>query len=97
MSVEWYSAYHGEVTPGDRTNRRLHFAGTTAGLAALTAAVVLKNPLFILGGIITSYAFAWVGHFFFEKNKPATFKHPMWSLMGDFRMYWELLTGKIPL
>jgi hypothetical protein len=46
---------------------------------------------------IAGYGFAWVGHFFFEKNKPATFKYPLWSLRSDFKMYFDILSGKIPL
>ncbi|MNE19968.1 hypothetical protein D3C80_1130690 [compost metagenome] len=41
------------------------------------------------------YGFAWVGHFFFEKNRPATFKHPLYSLIGDFAMYRDMLRGKV--
>lgn len=44
---------------------------------------------------IIGYGFAWVGHFFFEKNRPATFKYPLYSLMGDFRMFWDILTGRV--
>jgi hypothetical protein len=45
---------------------------------------------------VTGYAFAWVGHFFFEKNRPATFKYPLYSLRGDFVMASDVLTGRIP-
>ena len=48
----------------------------------------------ILGGFVCGYFFAWVSHFFIEKNKPATFKYPLWSLRGDFRMFFEILAGK---
>jgi hypothetical protein len=44
---------------------------------------------------IVGYGFAWVGHFVFEKNRPATFKYPFYSFLGDFKMFWEILTGKI--
>jgi hypothetical protein len=47
--------------------------------------------------LIQGYAFAWVGHYFFEHNRPATFKHPWLSLMGDWRLWWEILTGKMRL
>jgi len=46
---------------------------------------------------VIGYGFAWVGHFFFEKNRPATFKHPLYSLMGDWVMFKDILTGKISL
>ena len=45
---------------------------------------------------VVGYGFAWVGHFFFEKNRPATFKHPVYSLIGDFVMFRDILTGRIP-
>jgi len=46
----------------------------------------------VLGGIISAYAFAWIGHFFVEKNRPATFKYPIWSLRGDLKLWWEVVT-----
>ena len=52
---------------------------------------------FILLGLLCGYAFAWVGHFGFEKNKPASFKRPLYSFMGDWVMYKDIWTGKIPL
>ena len=78
------------------TCRRLHFAGSTLVLAlAATAIATGMWGLFWLVPI-AGYGFAWVGHFAFEKNRPATFKYPAWSLAGDWVMYWQLLTGKIP-
>jgi hypothetical protein len=68
----------------DPTCRKLHFAGTT--LAMLFAA----NPLTWPVAPVAGYGFAWAGHFIFEKNRPATFKHPLWSLRGDFRM-WKMM------
>jgi hypothetical protein len=81
----------------DRTCRRLHFAGTTLGLVALLHAFSTLNFWWLLAGIASGYAFAWVGHFFFEKNRPATFTHPLYSFMGDWVMWKETLTGKIKL
>ncbi len=49
---------------------------------------------YLIAAPIVGYGFAWAGHFFFEKNKPATFTYPAWSLMGDFRMFGETITGK---
>jgi hypothetical protein len=46
---------------------------------------------------VIGYGFAWIGHFIFEKNRPATFKYPLYSLMGDFKMFWDVVTGKISL
>jgi hypothetical protein len=76
------------------TTRRLHFVGTALVIAALLAAVFL-SPWWLLGAPLAGYGFAWVGHFFFEKNKPATFTYPLWSLRGDFRMFWLTLLGKM--
>jgi hypothetical protein len=68
------------------TNRALHFAGTTLALVCLLRGL-LGSPWWFAAAPLAGYAFAWVGHFAFEKNRPATFKHPLWSLRGDFRMY----------
>jgi len=81
----------------DRTCRRLHFVGTTLGLLALLHAFSTLNFWWLLAGLVAGYAFAWVGHFFFEKNRPATFTHPLYSFMGDWVMWKEILTGKIRL
>jgi len=80
---------------GDRTCRRLHFAGTSLGLACLLAALVTLNPWWLLAGLVVGYAFAWVGHYFFEKNRPATFSYPLWSFIGDWVMWSEILRGRI--
>lgn len=75
--------------------RRLHFVGSTLGLVGLTASVITGKKRYIAAGIVAGYGCAWVGHFFFEHNKPATFKHPVYSFMGDWVMYKDMLTGKI--
>ena len=67
----------------NRTSRRLHFVGTSAAVAFLVAALVTGAWWLAGVALIQGYAFAWVGHFFFERNKPATFKYPFFSLMGD--------------
>lgn len=92
---EFYPYYLEEHS--NRTCRRLHFVGSTGGLAALGLAVATLNPLWVLAGLVFGYASAWVGHFFFEHNKPATFKYPWKSFMGDWVMYKDMWTGKIPL
>ena len=81
----------------NQTCRRLHFVGSTLGLLGLGAAVVTGKKRYVAAGIVAGYGWAWVGHFFFEHNKPATFKYPLYSFMGDWVMYKEMLTGKIPL
>lgn len=75
--------------------RRLHFAGSTFALCFLGLAVFTLNPWWLLAALAVGYAFAWVGHFGFEKNRPATFKHPFYSFMGDWVMWKDILTGRI--
>jgi len=79
----------------NRTCRRLHFIGSTLVLATVAWVLLTQNwkGLWLLP--LIGYGFAWVGHFFFEKNRPATFKYPLYSLAGDWVMYWQTLTGKI--
>ncbi|MDF7812927.1 DUF962 domain-containing protein [Hymenobacter sp. YC55] len=77
-----------------RGTRILHFIGTTLFLLCLAMAVVWQQPLLILAGIVAAYGFAWVGHFFVEHNRPATFQYPWLSLRGDFQLYWDLLCGR---
>ena len=78
----------------NRTCRRIHVVGSALVLVVLAAAIVTLNPWWLLAMPLVGYGFAWVGHFFFEKNRPATFKYPLWSLMGDWRMFWETVSGK---
>ncbi len=77
------------------TCRRLHFAGTA--LVILTAVYALFSLELILLILLPvfGYGFAWAGHFFFEKNRPATFTYPLYSLSGDFVMFKDVLSGKI--
>ncbi len=81
----------------DQTCKRLHFVGSSLGLLGLGAAVVTGKKRYIAAGIVAGYGCAWVGHFFFEHNKPATFQYPLYSFMGDWVMYKDMVTGKIPL
>ncbi len=78
----------------NQTNRALHFIGTTLVFAAL-AAGLLVAPVYFVAAPLAGYSFAWVGHFIFEKNRPATFTYPLWSLRGDFRMYRKMLLGQM--
>jgi hypothetical protein len=80
----------------NRTNRRLHFLGTS--LVILLAAWILASGAWpwLLALPVAGYGFAWAGHFHFERNRPATFTHPLYSLIGDFRMYADMWTGRIP-
>ncbi|MBO6225791.1 MAG: DUF962 domain-containing protein [Psychrobacter sp.] len=77
--------------------RRLHFAGSSFGLLGLAKSVKDRSPTPLLKGIAAGYACAWVGHFFFEKNKPASFKFPLKSFASDFRMYSDVLRGNLSL
>jgi hypothetical protein len=77
--------------------RRLHFAGSSFGLLGLAKAVKDRSAAPLVKGIAAGYACAWVGHFFFEKNKPASFKSPLKSFASDFRMYGDVLRGNLSL
>lgn len=89
---EFYPFYLSEHK--NTMTRRLHVIGTSVALALLFAAFVLQSGWMLLVALLLGYAFAWVGHFFFEHNKPATFKYPLYSFMGDWRLWWEVVTGK---
>jgi hypothetical protein len=75
--------------------RALHYVGSTGGLLGLIASIALADPWWALGGIAFAYAMAWLGHFAIERNRPATFGNPLWSLMGDIRMYALWLCGRL--
>jgi hypothetical protein len=90
---EFYPLYLSEHA--NRTSRRLHFIGTSIAAVLMVAALLTRLWWLLAAALLQGYAFAWVGHFFFEHNKPATFKHPWLSLMGDWRLWWEILTGKL--
>ncbi len=92
--AEFYPFYLGEHA--NRVSRRLHFVGTSIALLLLVAALVTQAWWLVAVGLVQGYALAWVGHFFFEHNKPATFKYPRFSLMGDWRLWWEIVTAKRP-
>ncbi|RYY65799.1 MAG: DUF962 domain-containing protein, partial [Comamonadaceae bacterium] len=74
----------------DRTCRRLHFAGSTLSLVCLAMLLGTGNFWWLLAGLVAGYGFAWVGHFGFEHNKPASFKRPLYSFMGDWAMYRDI-------
>ncbi len=93
--AEFYPHYLAEHA--DRTNRRLHFIGSSLALVCLVLFLATVNPLWLVGALVCGYGFAWSGHFFVERNRPATFKYPLYSFVGDWKMYWELATGRIPL
>lgn len=74
--------------------RVTHFIGTSLFLILLVMAIVKQDIVLVPISIVCAYGWAWIGHFFIEKNKPATFKYPGMSLRGDFKMYFEILMGK---
>lgn len=91
---EFYPYYLSEHS--DYTCRVLHFLGTS-GIFILIAATLATQTWWLLAFIpVCGYGFAWAGHAIFEKNKPATFTYPLWSLASDFIMYWDTITGKLP-
>jgi hypothetical protein len=90
---EFYPFYLSEHR--DRTCRRLHVVGSAVVLTCLALALFTLNPWWLLGAVLAGYGFAWVGHFFFEHNRPATFVHPIYSLIGDWAMFRDVLTGRI--
>ncbi|MBW4965419.1 DUF962 domain-containing protein [Pseudoalteromonas sp. CR1] len=77
------------------TCRRLHFVGSLLVLLVIISALLSQKYALLWLLPVIGYGFAWVGHFFFEKNRPATFKHPFYSLWGDWVMFKDILTGKI--
>lgn len=77
------------------TCRKLHFLGTSGVLSLLILFFFTGNLILLAFLPVVGYGFAWVGHFGFEKNRPATFKHPLYSFLGDFRMFWDILTGRL--
>ncbi|MEL6870346.1 MAG: DUF962 domain-containing protein [Pseudomonadota bacterium] len=88
----FYLAEHSDVNC-----RRLHFIGTTGVIGLFVLALIEANPLWLLLVPLMGYGFAWVGHFVFEKNRPATFKYPLYSLAADWVMYKDILLGKVSL
>jgi len=75
--------------------RLLHLVGTTIALGWVGYFAAAGRWWFIPLALIPGYGLAWIAHFFIEKNKPATFQYPLWSFMGDYKMIWMMLTGKI--
>jgi len=78
----------------DRRCRRMHFIGSALVLLALVASI-FHSLWWLLSVPVLGYGFAWIGHFVFEKNRPATFKHPVYSLIGDWVMFADILRGRL--
>ncbi len=92
---EFYPFYLSEHS--NPVNRRLHFFGCVLVILILLYAVVTKTWLALILLPIVGYGFAWVGHYFVEKNRPATFTYPLYSFMGDWVMFKDIISGKIKL
>ncbi len=90
---QFYQYYLSEHT--NPLNRRLHFAGCIIVLIVVLTAILAKSLSVLLLAPVFGYGIAWSGHYFVEKNKPVTFKHPIWSLMSDWMMFKDIMTGKI--
>ncbi|MBU2739817.1 MULTISPECIES: DUF962 domain-containing protein [Acidithiobacillus] len=89
---EFYPFYLSEHK--NSISRRLHFAGTSIALVLFVAAIGSGIWWWLLVAVLQGYLLAWIGHFFFEHNKPATFRYPLFSLMGDWWLWWEIITRK---
>jgi hypothetical protein len=79
----------------DRGNRIMHVIGTLLGLCTVVVAIAVRHPWYALLWPVVAYGFSWTGHFLLEGNKPATFGHPFWSFISDFRMLGLMLTGRL--
>jgi hypothetical protein len=77
------------------TTRWLHFVGTSLGLAIAITAIMQSRALLIPAALVAAYGLAWIGHFGIEKNRPATFKYPLWSFISDFRMLGLMAVGRL--
>lgn len=88
----WPHYLREHAKPGTRMS---HYIGTGLGLIAIAAAVLTGNWLLILLVPVLGYSFAWVSHAFVERNKPATFTYPLWSLMSDYKMFFLALSGRL--
>lgn len=78
-----------------KSTRVLHFVGTTCALGCVAGAVLLKKPWLLAAAPVAGYGFAWASHFFVEKNRPATFTYPTWSLKADFVMWSKMVRGEM--
>jgi hypothetical protein len=76
--------------------RMLHLIGTTLSVCLGLTALATGRGVLLVGALVCGYAFAWVGHFFVEHNRPATFKYPLWSFAADFKMWALALSGRLP-
>ena len=92
---EFYPFYLSEHS--HRICRRLHFVGSLLVIFVVLVALATADARWLWLAPVVGYGFAWVGHFFFEKNRPATFQHPLYSLAGDWVMFWDILRRRVSL
>ncbi len=91
--AEFYPFYLSEHA--NRITRRLHFLGSSLALLCVLMLIFTGDPWWLLAGLVAGYGFAWFSHLTFEKNRPATFRYPLYSFIGDWMMFWQILTGRI--
>lgn len=91
--AEFYPYYLSEHS--DARCRALHYTGSIAALSLLLYCVFAAQFALLPLVLVTGYGPAWIGHFFIEHNRPATFRYPLWSLMGDWVMLWDFLSGQL--
>jgi hypothetical protein len=92
---EFYPFYLSEHS--HRICRRLHFVGSLLVIFVVLLALAKGDARWLWLAPVVGYGFAWIGHFFYEKNRPATFQHPLYSLAGDWVMFWDILRGRVSL
>ena len=91
---EFWPFYLGEHAKA--STRAVHMLGTLGGVVVFAAAIVTRRPWLIPGALVLSYGLAWLTHFTNENNRPATFSHPLWSFLGDWKMLLLAITGRLP-
>ena len=99
LPIQDYSTFYRFYLTEHRNimSRRLHVAGSSIGLYCVSKAIRHKKAKYVLYGLVAGYACAWVGHFFFEHNKPASFKQPLYSFISDWRMLFDIVCGRLSL
>lgn len=91
--AEFYPVYLGEHA--NRRCRQLHFAGSTIALLCLAAMLLTGHPGWLVAALAAGYGFAWIGHFLYEKNQPASLHHPFYAFIANWLMYRQMLTGQV--
>jgi hypothetical protein len=100
MSQRQYNSFsefwpHYVAEHSNPRTRLLHLIGTTIAIGSVVFLIAIGKWWLFPLALIPGYGAAWIGHFFIEKNKPATFQYPLWSFMGDYKMIWMMLTGRM--